>query len=183
MALDATAIESWRLLGASEYLCRAIQFRILDQPSTSFSSGEVINPIPQTPKGLAFGREDLQAGCQEGIYEELTTGEAERIRSTGAMISSSFVEWQDEPEGRKGRFVVNLSKQTKNWPKGSVRMETLPEYALELERGEKMMSFDIQAGFRYFWLAPQMREWFLFRYDGRFYRCIALPFGWGRIPM
>jgi hypothetical protein len=75
----------------------------------------------------------LRAGCQEGIYEEVTTGEAERIRSTGAMISSSFVVWQEGPEGRKGRFVVNLSKQSKHWPKGSVRMETLPEYALDLD--------------------------------------------------
>jgi hypothetical protein len=29
-------------------------------------------------------------------------------------------------------------------------METLPEYALELERGEMMVSFDIQAGYRHF---------------------------------
>jgi Reverse transcriptase (RNA-dependent DNA polymerase) len=62
-------------------------------------------------------------------------------------------------------------------------METLPEYALELDHGEKMMSFDIQAGYRHFRLAPQMNDWFLFRYDRRFYRCIALPFGWGRSPM
>jgi hypothetical protein len=53
----------------------------------------------------------------------------------------------------------------------------------ELEHGEKMVSFDIQAGYRHFRLAPQMRDWFLFRYDGRFYRCIALPFGSGRSPM
>jgi hypothetical protein len=142
-----------------------------------------MNPIRQTPEYLAFGREDLRAGCQEGLYEEVTTGEAERIRSTGAIISPSFVAWQDGPEGRKGRFVVNLSKQSKHWPKGSVRMETLPEYALELERGERMVSFDIQAGYRHFRLAPQMRYRFLFRCDRRFYRCIALPFGLDRIMM
>jgi hypothetical protein len=111
------------------------------------------------------------------------TGEAERIRSTGVMISSSFVVWKDGPEERKGRFVVNLSKKSKHWPKGCVRMETLPEYALELERGEKMMSFDIQAGDRHFRLAQQMRDWFLFRYDEHLYRCIALSFGWSRSPM
>jgi hypothetical protein len=136
-------VESWRLLGASEYLCRAVQFGVLEQPSIPFSRDEFMNPIPQTPEDLAFGREDLQAGCQEGIYEEVTIGEAERIRSTGAMISSSFVVWKDGPEGRKGRFVVKLPKQSKHWLKGSVRMETLPEYALELERGERMVSFDI----------------------------------------
>jgi Reverse transcriptase (RNA-dependent DNA polymerase) len=46
-----------------------------------------------------------------------------------------------------------------------------------------MVSFDIQAGYRHFRLAPQMGDWFLFRYDGRFYRGISLPFGWGRSPM
>jgi hypothetical protein len=117
-------VESWRLLGASEFFCRAVQFGILEQPSIPFSSGEVMKPIPQTPEDLAFGREELRAGRQEGIYEEVTTGESERIRSTGAMISSSFVGWQDGPEGRKGRFVVNLSKQSKHWPKGSLSMET-----------------------------------------------------------
>jgi hypothetical protein len=71
-----------------------------------------MNPIPQTPEDPAFGREDLRAGSQEDIYEEVTTGEVERIRSTGAMTSSSFVVWQDRPEGRKGRFVVYLSKQS-----------------------------------------------------------------------
>jgi hypothetical protein len=47
----------------------------------------------------------------------------------------------------------------------------MPEYALKLEQGEKMASFDIQAGYRHFRLAPKMKDWFLFRYDGRFYRC------------
>jgi hypothetical protein len=131
-------------------LCRAVQFGILEQPSIPFSSGDVMNPIPETPEDLAFGREDLRAGCQEGIYEEVTTEEAERIRSTGVMISLSFVVWQGGPEGRKGRFAVNLSKQSKHWSKGSVRMETLPEYALELEHGEKMVSFDIHARYRHF---------------------------------
>jgi hypothetical protein len=87
----------------------------------------------------------------------VTTGEAERIRSTGTMISSSFVVLQDGPERTKERFEVNLSKQSKHWPKGSVRMETPPEYALELGHGE-MLSFDIQAGYRQFRFAPPMRD-------------------------
>jgi hypothetical protein len=142
-----------------------------------------MNLIPQTPEDLAFGREDIRAGYREGIYEEMTVGNTKRIRSTGVMVSSIFVVWQDRPEVRNWRFVVNLSKKSKHWPKGSVTMETLPEYALELERGEKMVSCDIKAGYRYFRLSPQMRYWFLFRYDGRFYKCIALSFGWGRSPM
>jgi hypothetical protein len=56
--------------------------------------------------------------------------------------------------GNEEAVVVNLSKQSKHWPKGTVRMETLPEYALEMEHGDKMVSFDIQAGYRHFRLAP-----------------------------
>jgi hypothetical protein len=89
-----------------------------EQPSIALNSGEAMNPIPQILEDLAFEREDLQVGCQEGIYEGVSTGEAERIRSTGSMISSSFVVWQDGPEGRKVCFEVKPSKQSKNWPKG-----------------------------------------------------------------
>jgi hypothetical protein len=78
------------MLGASEFLCLADQFGILEKPPILFSSGEVMNPITQTPEDLAFGRKDFQAGCKEGIHEETTTGEEEWILSTGAMISSSF---------------------------------------------------------------------------------------------
>jgi hypothetical protein len=132
MARNATAI---RVVEASRGVGELVPSRSVwdwEQPSIPFSCGEVINPITQTLDG-----------CQEAIYEEVTTGDAERIRSRGAMISSSFVVWQDGPEGRKGRFVVKLLTQSKHWPQRSVRMETLPEYALELERGEKMVSFDI----------------------------------------
>jgi hypothetical protein len=92
------------------------------------------------------------------------------------MISLSIVVWHDGLEAWKERFFVNLSKQFKHWLKGSVRMVTLLEYDLELERGEKMVSVDIQAGHRHFRLAPQLRDWFVFRNDGLFYRCIAFSF-------
>jgi hypothetical protein len=45
-----------------------------------------------------------------------------------------------------------------------------------------MISFDIQAGYRHFSISPAMRDWFVFHYQ-RFYRCVALPFGWGRSPL
>jgi hypothetical protein len=46
--------------------------------------------MPQSPEDLAFAREDLQVGCQEGIYEEVSREEVEEIRSTWAMVSLSF---------------------------------------------------------------------------------------------
>lgn len=43
-----------------------------------------------------------------------------------------------------------------------------------------MMSWDIKSGYRQFYLHPSIRDFFLFQYAGSYYRCIALPFGWGR---
>jgi hypothetical protein len=82
------------------------------------------------------------------------TEEAESIRGTGAMIFSSYAVWKDGAEGCKERFAVSLSKQSKHWSKENVRIETLPEFSLELEHGEKLVSFDIHAEYRHFQLAP-----------------------------
>jgi Reverse transcriptase (RNA-dependent DNA polymerase) len=62
-------------------------------------------------------------------------------------------------------------------------METVPEFGLELKKGDHMISFDIRAGYPHFRLSPSIRDLFCFRYYGRYYRCVALPFGWGRSPM
>jgi hypothetical protein len=149
-----------------EFLCHSAQDGILEQPSVSFSSGKVMNPIPHTPEDIAFVRGELRAGCQEAIHEEVKTGEAKDIRSTGA-VTSTFAVQRNGPEGRKGRFALNLSKKIKHWHLESARINSMHEHALELEREEKMISFDIQAGYRYFQLASNMRDWFLFGCDGR----------------
>jgi hypothetical protein len=46
-----------------------------------------------------------------------------------------LVVWQGEGSERKGRFVINFARQSRNWPKGSVKMETLPGLALGLLKG------------------------------------------------
>jgi hypothetical protein len=46
-----------------------------------------------------------------------------------------------------------------------------------------MLPFDIESGYTHFRLARRMRDCFLFHYFGRFFRCVALPFGWGRSPL
>lgn len=57
-------------------------------------------------------------------------------------------------------------------------METIPSFALEIEKNDFLLSFYIKFGYRNFYLHPDIREFFLFHYAGNFYRCIALPFGW-----
>ena len=159
-------------------------FGIVNPPTVPFTEGETMAELPQSEKDKTFARQDLENGCNEGIYEEVSGGEAERLVSTGHMISSSFFVWQEDTDGNENeRFIVNFSKQSKHWDKGSVQVETLPAYAIGLKRGDHMISFDVKSGYRHLRLASCMRDWFLFRYDGKFYRCIALPFGCGRSPM
>lgn len=85
--------------------------------------------------------------------------------------------------GIEGRFEINLSEQSENWPKGSLKSETLTALSLQIGRQDHMVSFDVRSGYRHLRLAPRMRDMFLFRYGGRFYKCVALPFGWGRSPL
>lgn len=77
----------------------------------------------------------------------------------------------------RGRLALNFARQSKHWSKGSVRMETLSSFALELRKGYRLMSWDIKSGYRHFYLHPCMREFFLFHFDGRFYLCLSLPVG------
>lgn len=51
------------------------------------------------------------------------------------MISSSFTVRQEEGEHHKGRCVLNFHKQSKHWHKGSLKMDTITSFAVEMERG------------------------------------------------
>lgn len=175
-------VEGWHQLGCSEFLCHAIRFRIYEQPSTPFRQGEgvILPSVPQTEEDLAFGKAALEAGCKEGIYHAISPAYAERAMREEAILSSAFTVWQEGPDGRKGRFVANLSRQSAHWHKGSLRVESLPEFGSIIQPGDHFLSFDIRKGYRHFRLAPAMRNWFIFHYYGKFYQCVALPFGWGR---
>lgn len=81
---------------------------------------------------------------------------------------------------RGGRFVINLKKQSKHWPKGSKKIETIPSFSLDLNEGNHLFNFDVKFGYHHLFLHPAIRDYFLFRYAGKYYRCIALPFGWRR---
>lgn len=174
--------DAWRELGASEFVCRAIQYGIVDMPRVPFEGGWILPEVPQTEEDRVFAQGELEDGCRpgKGIYEEIAREEADRVVAEGKMVSSAFVVWQGDGEARKGRFVVNFARQSKHWPKGSVKMETLPSFGLEMQKGDTLMSWDVKSGYRHFYLHPCMRDMFVFHYGGRFYRCIALPFGWGR---
>lgn len=52
---------------------------------------------------------------------------------------------------------------------------TVGRYTDVLGHQERLPTFNLKN-----YLHPDVRDFFLFRYNGRFYRCVALLFGWGR---
>ncbi len=51
---------------------------------------------------VAFSTEDLSDGCEQGIYEEISESQVEKVRKEGFMVSSSFVVWRETEDGSKG---------------------------------------------------------------------------------
>lgn len=80
--------------------------------------------IPQSKEDLTFEYEDFGNGCQTGIYEKISEWNALAVMRRGGLIFSAFVIWKEGAKGRKGRFVVKLSRQSKHWAKVSVRKES-----------------------------------------------------------
>lgn len=79
-------------------------------------------------------------------YQDLRGGEREICQGVcgdGGTVSSSFVVLQGGSQGRKGMFVVNIWKQSKHCKKGSVKMESMSEFALSLQMVDHMLSMYI----------------------------------------
>ena len=88
--------------------------------------------IYPTKEDLRFPFEDLEEGCRSGIYQEVDRAHVDRAIKRGVILSSASTVWQESEDGRKGRFVVNLCKQSKHWYKGSIRVESIGEFAMSL---------------------------------------------------
>jgi hypothetical protein len=169
--------KAWEGIGADAYLVRQIRYGIYDPPSIPFTEGRELGRIPMTAVDQRFAREDLATGIREGVYEELSRDYAMAMMREGAMISSAFVVRKSDTN--EPRFVINLHHQSKHWETKSVKMETLAGYVGRLRQGDNLLSWDLKGGYRHFRLHPDMRKYFIFAFENRYYQCVALPFGWG----
>lgn len=177
----ALRADAWRSeLRFNECVVRQIPYGVLGMPTVPFVDSTVLSELLQTEEDRRFALEDLERRCHEEFYKEVRSDEAHALARAGMMISPAFKVWEGHGRERRGRFVVHFKRQRKHWPKGSVKMETLQSFASQLQERDMLTSWYIKSGYRHFYLHPGMRKFFLFRYDGRFDGCIALPFGWGR---
>jgi hypothetical protein len=156
----ASRADRWRDMGATEYEVRAIRFGIIDLPSTPFTSGLVLPIIPQNKNDLEFGKEDLRIESASGIYEEVSAEEVRAVVETGRMVSSAITTWQGKKVETKVHLVINFVQQSKHWPKRSVKMETLPGFALNLVKNDYLMSLDVVSGYWQFYIHPRISDYF-----------------------
>ena len=49
-------------------------------------------------------------------------------------------------------------------------MEGLSEFAMNVQRGDHFLTMDVEKGYRHLRLQPLMRDWFIFRYNDRYYQ-------------
>lgn len=170
--------KNWETIGASAFVIRTLLYGVWDPPQRPFLDGRELPGVPQSPKDLEFGLSELEEGCRVGTYQQVSVFHARQQMKKGALISGAFVTWKQE----KPRFIINLKEQSQHWDKRSVQMDTISSFGSCLCPGDRLLSFDWSAGYRHFALHSRMWDWFLFHYDGRYYRCIALPFGWTASP-
>ena len=133
-------------MGCSEYLLREIRFGIYEAPVDAFVPGKgcVMPGVPQTVEDKLFAQDDLEEGLRTGIYSKVSREEVMAAVDKGSIISSAFVVWAEKDAERRGRLVINLNAQSKHWTKGSVRMETISEFAMNVQVDDHFLSMDIE---------------------------------------
>lgn len=108
-----TALAWRKLLVTSKYLHRIIRYGVRNLPSVPFSRGEILPKILQTRADLPFARRNLQNGLKDRFYEEITDIHVRDQVARGRLVSSAIVVWKGEGEQRKGLYVINIRKQSK----------------------------------------------------------------------
>lgn len=163
-----TSLQKWRHLRCSELPFRAVTCGIYGPLLVPFrkEQGIELADVPQTMEKKAFAVVDLREGCAHGIYREVLHANALKAKAKRSVIFSDFKIWQDISEVEKGMFLVKLSnsqnigrkEQSKHWKKGTVRMDSIPKFAIKIEQGDQFISFDLKNRYRHFRLYPNFRD-------------------------
>ena len=80
------------------------------------------------------------------------------------------------------RLCVDLRPLNKYFPSISVKYETLKLLKFVPRDVCKALSLDLQDGYHHVRMHASIRPYFNFYFDGAYYSCLALPFGWSLAP-
>lgn len=178
-ALARRQAPEWVSIGATAFIVRILLFGVMEVPARPFVDGRKIKGYKMSGVDREFAESELYEGCQSGIYRELAKQEVEANLAAGYYLSAIFVDWRQG----KGRLITDFHEVSKHWDKVPLVMETLPGFCSEIQRGDRLISFDLQGGYRAVRLHRNMEKYFMFTCGKRFYTCCTLPFGWSHSPM
>lgn len=97
------------------------------------------------------------------MYERVGYEEGMEAAQCRLLVSSAFTLWQVEGDDKRRKFVINFKLQSRHWSKGSIKMGMLHSFAMQMQGGDTLMSWDIKSGYNHIQLHPRMREFFIFR--------------------
>lgn len=115
---------------------------------------------------MLFASDKILKGVKEWAFERVSGECAHLLLQEGMLISSAFVAWSGESEDEKGQFLLPFHAHIKHWPRGSVKMETIPTFAMDMKNEDTFLSFDIESGSHQFYFYSDMRDYFLFHCQG-----------------
>jgi hypothetical protein len=152
-------------------------------PNPSLPPRELCCPLSHKARrtwSLEKRREDLRAGCETSIYEEVCAEKVKEIVRTGRMVSSAFKVCKGDGLERKGRFVINFARQSRHWPKGPVKMETLPGFSSSRVKNDYLMSWDVKSEYLHFYLHPRTG---MHEYSINLYSRIIVEYEYGKMTI
>jgi hypothetical protein len=167
---------AWAGIGASSRLLKWLRTGVRVPwrrgPPPPFNMGASLKAEGLSPEQLAFlGPE---------VNRLMAVGGLQRARSRARHVSRAFL--VPKPGGAGFRLVFDLrylNQFVKDMP---LSMETLKRLRLLANRGDFMVSFDVQDGFYHVRLAPEDRKYFQVQIAGQLYEFVGLPMGFKLSP-
>lgn len=105
--------------------------------------------ISQELEDIKLARKDLDERSQNGIYEAVIKGHEMETKASDSVIYSSFTVWQENRGKNKGGLVLNLALKSTYWAKGRLILESMMEFATQIEQGDYFVSMNIERGYRH----------------------------------
>ncbi|KAK6725596.1 hypothetical protein RB195_004113 [Necator americanus] len=116
--------------------------------------------------------------------------EIEKLLASGAILEVDFqlrhsirVNPLSVAKGKKSRLILDLSALNKSLEKSNIKFEDLAKVLPLSPRGGFMANFDLKSGYHHVKIHPHWTKFLGFKWRGRYFAFLVLPFGLSTAPM
>ena len=169
-ARPRAALARWAAIGASRFVNKVIK----NGYKIKFAS----RPIPYYQHPIQIKTEDAAWAAQE-IEENLKRGAWLELPERPDHCAAAFIV---QNAAGKRRVVIDLRVVNSHIPAKPFKFESLALLRGALRRDDYLISCDLQAGYHHIAMHPESSVYLGFQLGGRFFRCLALPFGLNTAP-